>query len=146
MNSKNSLEFECCLTHTWAISATRLLDTKTAKLLLKPKAQQVLRPFLNQQLSVGAAATKINLPANAVAYWVKKLYLARILERTEAEICLYHAADQAFFVLDKTTLGNLYAEIQAPLLERFHVGISKVLEADHTDWGCAFPAPNKAWS
>jgi hypothetical protein len=121
------------------MSAKRLLEAKTAKLLLKQKAQQVLRPFLHRQLSIGAAAKEISLPANAVAYWVDKLHLAGILERTQGEVCLYQAADQAFFVpfslVDKTTLGTLYAQIQSPFLERFHAGISKLLEADNADWG-----------
>jgi hypothetical protein len=121
------------------MTTQRLIQAKTAKMLLKPKAQQVLRPFLYGQFSVGAAAKEVGLPTNAVAYWVKRLHSVGVLHCTKAEVCLYQATAQSFFVpfslVNQNTFGSLYAEIQAPLLERFHQGISKVLETDTADWG-----------
>ncbi len=118
----------------------RLEQVSAAKLLLSRKAQVVLRPFLDAELTVGDAAKIIGLPINSVAYWVNKLLKTQILKVIQSQpLVTYQASANAFFVpfslAGKESMQSLYASIQAPVLEHFHASISDVMNDADGDWG-----------
>lgn len=118
----------------------RLEQVGAAKLLLSSKAQTVLRPFLNAELTVGDAAKTIDLPINTTAYWVGKLLKSKVLEVVETTpLVTYRALANAFFVpfslAGKDSIETLYASIQAPLLELFHTSIAELMNDSEGDWG-----------
>jgi hypothetical protein len=118
----------------------RLEKVSGAKLLLSSKAQEVLHPFLNAELTVGNAARIIGIPINLTAYWVEKLLKNKILEIVQTTpLVTYRATANAFFVpfslASKDSIETLYASIQAPVLELFHASIAELMNDTEGDWG-----------
>lgn len=105
-------------------------DPEVAKVLMQPRAQRVLAPFMAGERSVGEVAAATGSSTQAVGYWVKRftdlhlLRCTRVRPRRGRSIRCYRATARGFFVpYEMTHAGTLEAlliEQERPLTVQFY--------------------------
>lgn len=105
-------------------------DPEVAKVLMQPRAQRVLAPFMAGERTVGEVAAATGISTQSVGYWVKRftnLYLLRCTRtrpRRGRPIRCYRAAAGGFFVpfemTRASTLEALLIEQERPWTEQLY--------------------------
>lgn len=112
--------------HSWRTVA----DSETAKVLMQPRAQRVLAPFMAGERAVGEVAAATGSSTQAVGYWVGRFVDLGLLEFTRTRprrgrpLRCYRATAGGFFVpFELTRSGTLEAlliEQERPWTERLY--------------------------
>lgn len=105
-------------------------DPEVAKVLMQPRAQRVLAPFIAGERSVGEVAAATGTSTQSVGYWVKRftdlhlLRFTRTRPRRGRPIRCYRATAGGFFVpfemTRASTLEALLIEQERPWTEQLY--------------------------
>lgn len=130
---------------------TRVEDASIARLLLEPKAQRVLQPFMRAERGAGQVAAELGVKINAVSYWIRRLLHAGLLLETRRApragqaIRLYRASADAFFVpfqvMPTESLEAMYAQLETPSSQAFRRGLVGIMRQSQPGSGVCFSAP-----
>lgn len=132
-------------------------DPEAAKVLMQPRAQRVLAPFMAGERSVGEVAAATGSSTQAVGYWVKRFIDLHLLRFTHARprrgrpIRCYRATAGGFFVpfgmTSASTLEALLIEQERPWTERLYRDLIRAgtpaMGGLH-DWGMCVSASGEA--
>lgn len=128
-------------------------DPEVAKVLMQPRVQRVLAPFMAGERSVGEVAAATGSSTQSVGYWVKRfgdlhlLRCTRVRPRRGRPIRCYRATAGGFFVpFGMTRAGTLEAllvEQERPWTEQLYRDLVRAGDAEVGDlhrWGMCISA------
>jgi hypothetical protein len=125
----------------------RLERPDAARLLLNQKAQTCLSALIQSEHTAASLARAVTLPLNVVAYWVRQLHLAGLLEvTTNTPHKRYRTLAEAFFApfqrMRAESLRALYHGIQQPFLEAQEASFAALMLEQGSDWGVCLSVPD----
>lgn len=118
--------------HNWQT----VTDPEVAKVLMQPRAQRVLAPFMAGERSVGEVAAVTETSTQLVGYWVKRFTSLHLLQfictrsgRGRPTRC-YRATAKGFFIpfeaTSAQTIETLFTDQERPWTEQLHRDLVRV--------------------
>lgn len=132
-------------------------DPEVAVVLMQPRAQRVLAPFMTGERSVGEVAAATGTSTQSVGYWVKRFTNLHLLRCTRTRprrgrpIRCYRATAAGFFVpfgmTSSSTLEALLIEQERPWTERLYRDLVRAGDpgvGELRGWGLCVSASGEA--
>lgn len=124
----------------------RLSNPEAARLVMDENAQRLLRPFLGQENTAKAAATKVGVSLSLTAYWLGRFQKLGLIELVREEkragrpVKVYRTTADVFVapfeLLPSATLMEFFGSFGEAQQRRFLRALGRVSEAmAASDWG-----------